>query len=52
MPDTVIYLGDGAFFGSKTVKMRLSRKVTAIPFMCFAESEIQDIDLSNIIINR
>ena len=48
MPDTVIYLGDGAFFGSKTVKMRLSRKVTAIPFMCFAESEIQDIDLSNI----
>lgn len=48
MPDTVIYLGDYAFAYSNVAIVKLSRRVTAIPYACFFESALEEIDLSHI----
>ncbi len=48
MPDTVIYLGENCFEYSKFKKIKLSKSVTAIPYCCFFDSDIQEINLENI----
>lgn len=48
MSDTVVYVGDRAFFGSDIEEVKLSQRVTAIPFECFARSNLKLINLEHI----
>lgn len=48
MPETIVYLGDHAFTHSKFKVIHLSHRVTAIPFGCFMDSQLEEINLENI----
>lgn len=48
MTDSVVYLGDSAFAWSNFKDIHLSKNITAIPYECFFQASIENINLENI----